>query len=313
MSNVDMRDAFFDEVYKIASEDKDVVFMTADADAFGLRKFKKDMPEQFINVGVAEQNLIDVAAGLAMNGKKVFVYSFISFITARCFEQIKVSICSHDLPVFIVGVGPGFSFGFDGPTHHGTIDIGLMNLLPGMTIYNPSSSYLAKQFCRDMHNFETPAYIRIDKGTFDSIHSEYCVSGMEMVKDENDEYVNNSDLCIISTGKMVHTAIEVANKLDKKGIKTSVLDICVLKPLNDGELREYIKDFDRVVTLEDNSIVGGLGSMVAEEAATMGGLILKRIASPDEQCFIYGDREYIEKHYRLDCDSVLKRILRWIK
>jgi len=140
MSDIDIRDAFFDEIYKCAAKDKNVIFIAADMDAFSLRKYKKDLPDQYINIGVAEQNMIAVAAGLALCGKKVFLYAIIPFITFRCLEHIKVNICSMNLPVAIIGVGSGLSFGFDGPTHHAVQDIAVMRVLPEIEILNPSDS-----------------------------------------------------------------------------------------------------------------------------------------------------------------------------
>ena len=136
----DIRDAFFDELYIKGSQNKDIVILSADMDAFSLRKFSKDFPEQYINVGVSEQNMINIAAGLALSGKIVFCYSIASFATMRCFEQIKVNICSLNLPVSIIGAGAGFSFGYDGPTHHGHQDLSSMRLIPEMTILELSSN-----------------------------------------------------------------------------------------------------------------------------------------------------------------------------
>ncbi len=134
---VDIRDAFFDKLYNIAKNDSQVIFMTADMAAFGLVKFKNDLPNQFINVGIAEQNMVSVAAGLALRNKKVFIYTIIPFATERCYEQLSVDACGMNLPITIIGVGPGLTYGSDGPTHHGTQDIAIMRSLPKITILNP--------------------------------------------------------------------------------------------------------------------------------------------------------------------------------
>ena len=134
MSGIDIRDAFFDSFYELGAADESVVFLSSDMDAFSLRKFKNDFPERFVNVGVAEQNMVNVAAGLAIAGKKVFCYGIGAFVTMRCYEQIKVNLCSNNLNVNIIGAGAGFSFGHDGPTHHGLQDVALMRVLPEMSI-----------------------------------------------------------------------------------------------------------------------------------------------------------------------------------
>ena len=162
----DIRDAFFDELYQIGSTDRDVVILTNDMDVFSLKEFRNNYPEQFINIGVAEQNMINVAAGLASCGKKVYIFGILSFVTFRCYEQIKFNICSMNLPVTIVGMGSGLSFGFDGPTHHAIQDIIVMNALPEMMILNPSDSRSAAACAHISYKAGTPTYVRIDKGQY---------------------------------------------------------------------------------------------------------------------------------------------------
>ena len=167
---MDIRDAFFDELYLLGKKDSSVIVISDDLDAWGLRKFKEDFPERFINIGVAEQNMIDVAAGLASCGKKVFVYGICSYVTARCLEQIKFSVCSMNLPVVIIGVGAGFSFSFDGPSHHGIHDVGIMRMMPEITIYNPIDAESTVASARMAYTQKIPAYIRLDKGIFPDLN-----------------------------------------------------------------------------------------------------------------------------------------------
>ena len=130
LSSIDTRDAFFFDLYNIARNDRQVVFLTADMGAYSLARFKKDLPKQYINVGVAEQNMVSVAAGLSLSGKKVFIYSITPFTTFRCFEQIKIDLSGMNLPVVIVGMGTGFTYSGDGPTHHAIHDLAVMRVLP---------------------------------------------------------------------------------------------------------------------------------------------------------------------------------------
>ena len=166
LDQLDIRDAFFDQIYLRGSDNKDIIVLSADMDAFSLRNFSKDFPNQYINVGVSEQNMINIAAGLALSGKTVFCYSIASFATLRCYEQIKVNLCSLNLPVIIVGAGAGFSFGYDGPTHHGLQDLSSMRLLPEMSILELSSNELAKKSVDFSIENKGPTYIRLDKGPF---------------------------------------------------------------------------------------------------------------------------------------------------
>ena len=156
-SNKDMRDAFFDEIYLSSMDNKNIVVITNDMDIFSLRELKTQRPNQFINVGVAEQNMINIASGLASMGMKVIIYGIAPFVVYRCYEQIKFNICSMNLPVTIVGIGSGLSFAFDGPTHHAIQDVSVMSALPEMQILNPSDSASAK-YCSDLVlNSESPS------------------------------------------------------------------------------------------------------------------------------------------------------------
>jgi transketolase len=158
-----MRDSFFDTLYKIARRDPDVMLVDADMGAPSLDKFRRDMPAQFVNVGIAEQNAISVAAGLTLGGKKAFAYAIAPFITLRCYEQIKVNMCSMKIPVACVGVGAGFSYEDSGPTHHTTEDIAIMRALPNMTIFNVSDNIMASACAKIAYEYESPLYVRLDR------------------------------------------------------------------------------------------------------------------------------------------------------
>ena len=209
ISNKDIRDAFFDRLYDIAGEDKNVIFLTADMGAFSLVKFKKDLPKQFINVGVAEQNMVSIAAGLTLTGKKVFIYTIIPFATLRCYEQIKIDICAMNLGVTIVGIGAGLSYGSDGPTHHGTSDIAVMRTLPEITILNPSDSVAAEKCAEIAYKSNAPVYIRLDRGKLPLIYEQ----NKSDFSDGISEVKEGDDLTIISSGVMVQQAVKAAEKL----------------------------------------------------------------------------------------------------
>lgn len=306
---VDIRDAFFDEVYEIAAKDKDVVFISADADAFSLKKYRRDFPEQFINIGVAEQNMIAVAAGLALSGKKVFIYAIIPFVTFRCYEHIKVNICSMNLPVTIVGCGSGLSFGYDGPTHHAIQDIAVMRALPEMSIFNPSDSILASSCAKMAYNNGRPAYVRLDKGKFPAFYNDKdnFSQGLKVIREM-------CDVNIISTGFMTQQAVKVADELEKKGKNVGVIDLYRLKPINEELLIKIICNSKQLITLEENSIVGGIGSIVSELLVSRDNYIpLKRIALEDKQYFDNGNRQWLHEYYKLDISSIVRVILKETK
>jgi len=305
-----MRDAFFDELYKIAKDDPQVVFLTADMGAHSLVRFKKDLKNQYINVGVAEQNMVSISAGLSLGGKKVFIYTIIPFATLRCYEQIKIDLCCMNLPVTIIGAGPGFCYGSDGPTHHATQDIAVMRTLPEMSILNPSDSLMSQASARIAYTNSSPTYVRIDKGMLPLIYDEIKTDFSEGIT----EVRRGNDLAIISTGIMVCKALEVAESLLTHSISASVIDIYKIKPLNKKLLLEFIDKSNRIVTLEENIITGGIGSAVGEVLNDNSKKIpLKRIAISDEHCFKSGSREDLQAFYNLDRDGITDTILEWIR
>jgi len=303
-----MRDAFFDRLYTLARKDPDIVLVDADMGAPSLDKFRRDLPAQFVNVGIAEQNAISVSSGLAFEGKKTYAYAIAPFITLRCYEQIKVNMCSMKIPVTAVGVGAGFSYDDSGPTHHTTEDIAIMRALPNITILNPTDNVMAAKCADISYNSDVPMYIRLDREPLDDIYDK-----KETFKDGISQLRRGKDLCIVATGNMVHKALEIADILKKEDIKVSVVDLYRLKPVNKEKLMKYVKQSDKIVTLEEHLIDGGIGSIVAEVFVdNQINIPLKRIAIPDKYCYTYGGREAIRRRINLDTNSVVKTILNFV-
>lgn len=308
-SNIDIRDAFFNEVYAIALKDPNVIFLTADMGAFSLDAFKKDLSSQYINVGVAEQNLVSIAAGLALGGKKVFIYSIAPFVTQRCYEQIKVDLSCMRLPVTIIGSGPGITYSSDGPTHHAIQDVAIMRALPEMTILNPSDPATATAAAKISYKNDGPVYVRIDKGKLPLLYDdeEDFSDGLALLK-------KGRDLMIITTGVMVHQAFKVIDELAKHSIDAGIIDLYRIKPINEELLLSIIEKSNRIATLEEHSIIGGIGSAISEILVDNGKTYpLKRIAITDKNCVGYGDREWMYSFYDLDVNSITKTILGWGK
>jgi len=309
MKKISMRDAFFDKLYEIAQKDRDVILVSADMAAPALDKFRSDLGKQFVNVGIAEQNLVTVASGLALSGKKVFMYAIMPFVTLRCYEQIKVELSLMRLPVTAVGVGSGLSYDDSGPTHHCCEDIAIMRALPNMIILNSSDSVMAAKFAEMSYRLSEPSYVRLDREVLPVIYSQDS--------DFRDGLISlkaGKDLCIISTGNMVHSAFEVSNKLKEHSINAGIIDLYRLKPVNEKLLLESIKEAKRMVTLEENLINGGMGSLVAEVLADNGRTVpMKRFAIPDKYYYAYGGRKNLQSLCGLDVDSVTKGILEWLQ
>lgn len=299
--DIDMRDAFFDSVYEIAARDSNVIFLTADHAAFSLERFKKDMPQRFFNVGIAEQNMVSVAAGLALSGKRVFIYSIVNFVTLRCFEQLSVDVGGMKLPVVVVGVGAGFTYSTDGPTHHGTQDVAAMASIPNFEIFNCSDTVNSQAFARMAYERNGPTYVRIEKGKFPILYESErpdFTPGLATIK-------KGRDAMIVTSGNLVHTALQAARGLQTEGLDVGVVDLYRIKPLNGPLLIESLGKVPAVLTLEDNMMTGGIGSMVGTVLSENGKTVaFKRVAIGDQHCFRYGDRDWMYTAHGLDPRSV---------
>jgi transketolase len=307
--DIDLRDAFFDDLNKIADGDPNVLLLTDDQDAFSLGWMRQNLPNQYLNAGISEQNLISVASGLALGGKTPFVYGIAAFMTMRCYEQIRDDLCALNLPVTIVASGGGFGYSGDGPTHHATQDVAIMRTLPNMTIFNPSDATSTSHFAHLAYKEPGPKYVRIERGTIGRIYSygHYFGPGLDVLSP-------GTDLMIISTGMMVHNALKVAEDLARQNIKAGVIDVYRLKPVDPETLISAIGDVPRVVTLEEHSIIGGLGSLVSEILSDQGTpKVTKRFGIPDRFVYRYGSREWMQSQVGLDDESIVKGILKWVR
>ncbi len=262
---LDFRDAVFNGVGEIVRSNPNAVVLTNDMGAMGLDAIRAEFPERAINVGIAEQNMVSVAGGLALSGKSVFVYGIIPHVTGRCFEQIKLDICVPNLPVTILGVGAGLAYGVDGPTHHGVEDIAIMRVLGNMSIYNPADGVSAFAAVHLAHRSGGPGYIRMDKEVLPALYDpdQDFSEGMGILAE-------GADAIIVSTGVQSWTAREAARSLATIGISTGVIDLFRLKPVNVRGLAAALAGVPAVVTLEENVAAGGLGSIVAEILAEYG-------------------------------------------
>jgi transketolase len=293
-----MREVFLDELYKLALKDKDIVILSGDLGSASLNKIK-ELPNQFFNVGVAEENMIATATGLTLEGKKVFTYALMPFSTLRCYEFVKLDVSYMNLPITIIGVGAGFSYENTGETHYSIGDISIMRALPNFTILCPSDNIMAGKFAQIAHN---PTYVRLDRAELPNIYKEGddFSDGLTNLKD--------GEVYIISTGNMVHRALEVAGK-----IGAGVIDLYRIKPINEALLLNYIDEVNGIVTLEEHQLAGGLGSAIAEILVDNNIRIpLKRIGIHDKYCHVYGGRSNAQLSMGLDVDSIIKVITGWL-
>lgn len=297
----DMRDAFFEELFQIAYRDRNVILLMADQGAQAMKKFEQKIPKQLINVGIAEQNMISVAAGLALAGKKVFVHAIANFTTLRCYEQIKVDLSIMNLPVTIAGVGAGFTYGSDGPTHHANQDIAAMRAIPGIRILNASDTVNQSAFPHLAYQIPQLTYIRFDKGNYPPLYNKRhnFLEGMG-------EIIKGTDVVIISSGIMTHQAVTIANQYKSK---LGVIDIYQLKPLNEKRLYALLSPYKKIVVIEEHLSYGGLATIIADFLADHSlHKDFLRIGLPDEHSFTYGNRDYMHKQIGISPPQVIRKI-----
>ncbi len=302
---MNMRDAFLNEILAIAKTDRRVVLLSDDFGGQSLEAFKHDLPGQYLFMGIAEQNMTSVAAGLALSGKIVFTYAITPFLIERCFEQLRLDVGYMNLHVNAVGVGAGFSYDTAGPTHHALDDIALASVIPNMTILSPSDNISAAHFARMAYRQLGPKYIRLDRGVFpdlwkhDSTPPYDFAPGMGVL-------TPGGDLAVLATGRMVHRALELANELTGYGVATRVIDVYRLKPMNSQVLRRCVEGVTRVTTLEEHTLYGGLGSMVSQV------LECKSFGIPDTPIFQYDGRESLDRRCGLDVKSLTEAVVEWL-
>ncbi len=300
----DVRDAVFGELYDIMSNDKDVILLVTDTGFLLYLKFKQEFPNQFYNTGVTEQNTISVAAGLALSGKKVFVFGISSFLTLRAYEQIKIDICSMNLPVTILGMGTGYGYSYDGPTHHIVEDIAIMNSIPNLTILSPSDCFQTAKMIHWAYN-GSPNYIRIDKEIPSSLNSNSVneFNGFRIINNEL------HDVTFVSTGIMVEYAIKIARELSNFSISSRIVDLYRLKPLNKLLLIENLKSSKVIVVLEEHNLIGGIGSMVYQLLyENRLNISIRSFGIHDKFQWSIGNREYLRQQDGFSSKEIVKNI-----
>ena len=297
-----MRNAFLDTLYDLAVKDPRIVFITGDLGFRVVEKFMQDIPNQFLNAGVAEQNMTGIAAGMALSGKIAITYSIANFPTLRCLEQIRNDICYHDANVKIVSVGGGFAYGAMSVTHHAMEDLGVMRCIPNLTVVAPGDPVETRAATRAILAHAGPVYLRLGKAGEPTVHQ----GDIEFTIGKAIRLREGRDVALISTGGMLCTANRVAEKLATDGVETRVISMHTLKPLDVAEVLAAARDTGIVFTLEEHSIVGGLGSAVAEVLAEQTELpvVFRRLGVPNEFSPHIGGQEYMLARHHLDPDAV---------
>ncbi len=302
-----MRNAFAEEITALGNADPRVVMLSADIGNRLFDKFKTKQPERFYNCGVAEANMISMAAGLASTGLRPVCYTITPFITARCFEQIRVDVCYHHQPVIIVGTGSGLSYASLGATHHSLEDIALLRSLPGMRVLAPADSLELRACLRSALAGDSPTYIRIGKKGEPVIFPAIPTFDFGVWN----QLRPGQTVALLGAGNMVPTVLEAADLLERNGIAPRVYSCASIKPLDEGTLHRVFTECDVVVTVEEHSRIGGFGSAVAEwlvDQPSRYDARLLRFGAPDHFLHESGEQDHARQVYGLTPGAIVEAV-----
>jgi transketolase len=293
-----MRDAFAREMTSLATERSDVALLSGDIGNRMFDRFKQVAPERFFNCGIAEANMMSVAAGMALSGLRPVIYTITPFTTTRCLEQIRVGVAYHQAPVVIVGTGSGLSYAELGPTHHSLEDMAILRTLPGLNVLAPADSAELVAQLRQALDAPHPTYMRIGKKGEPPLHGTSAQLGIGKANLLRE----GSDLLVVGVGPILGEALQAAEAVAVEGISVAVASLGGVKPLDGVFLDAMAQHFPRWLSLEEHGITGGLGSTLLEWLGDRGGppIRLKRLGVPDEFVHELGNQSYTRQKLGLD-------------
>ena len=305
-----MRDAFVKKLNELAKEDESIYFITADLGFGVFDEFSKNYPNQYLNVGVAEQNMTGIATGLALEGRKVFTYSIANFATLRCLEQIRNDAAYHEVNLTIVASGGGFTYGALGMSHHATEDISIMRSIPNIEVVSPCTAWETYHATDALSKSKRVSYLRIEKGGLQSPPNK----NTHFKLGKAIEMKNGDDISIISTGGIIVDCLKAADLLKKKGVNAQVISMHTIKPLDESLIKECATKKKKIITVEEHNKIGGLGSAVSEVIAQNNiDCDLKIIALEDTFSSVVGSQEFLRKFYKLDSETIFSEALKLIE
>lgn len=286
-----------------AKTDKDIVVLCSDSrGSASLATFAEAFPKQFVEVGIAEQSLVSIAAGLAKCGKKAFAASPACFLSTRSFEQAKVDVAYSNTNVKLIGISGGVSYGALGMSHHSAQDIAALSAVPNMRVYLPSDRFQTRRLTEALLKDEKPAYIRVGRNAVEDIYTENFTP-FEM--DKATVLAEGGDIAIIACGEMVGAAVSAAAILKEKGISAAVLDMYCIKPIDEQAVINAAAGAKAVITIEEHAPFGGLGSMVSQIVGRHCPKTVVNMALPDEPV-ITGTSQEVFNHYGLNAQGIAK-------
>jgi len=300
-TKIPCRKMFTNTLLELAKVDSDIIGVTSDArGSVTLGDFAEQLPNQFVETGIAEQNEVSIAAGLAACGKKPFVCAPASFLSTRSLEQIKLDVAYSNTNVKIIGVSGGVSYGPLGSSHHSLHDIAAIRAIPGINIILPCDIYQTKSVTEALVNHVGPVYVRMGRNAVSEI---YTKDNVPFHIGKANIIMEGNDLTIIGTGETVKVAWEAGVLLKNKGITARVIDMHTLKPLDNKVIIEAAKETGHIITIEEHSIFGGLGAAVSEQVVQHFPVPIKIIGIPDEPA-ITGNASEVFEYYGLSAKNV---------
>lgn len=305
MGNMANKQMICQVLMEAAKTDKDIVALCSDSRGSGsFTPFAETYPEQFVETGIAEQNLVSISAGLAKCGKKAYAVSPACFLSTRSYEQCKIDVAYSNTNVKLIGISGGVSYGALGMSHHSAQDIAALSAIPNMRVYIPSDAYQTEALVKALLKDEKPAYIRVGRNAVDPVYEEGNVP-FEM--DRVTVVCEGTDALIVACGEMVKPAKEAAEKLGQEGISVQVLDMYCVKPLDRNAVIEAAKKVKAVLTVEEHAPFGGLGSMVAQVVGEYCPKKVVNLSLPDAPV-ITGTSKEVFDYYGLNAEGIAKKI-----
>lgn len=303
-----MRDTFVKTLVELAKNDKSIELVTGDLGFGVLKPFWEQVPDQFTNAGIAEQNMTTVAAGMALEGKTVFTYSIGNFPTLRCLEQIRNDCAYHGANVKIVCVGGGFVYGSLGMSHHATEDIAMLRALPDVVVMAPGDLVEAEEATKAIANYKGTCYLRLGRGGEKRIHERidnFQIGKAIKVKD-------GEKVAIFSAGAIFEEVEGAYRILEEKGCQPAVYTFPTVKPIDEDVIKLCAENFDIIVTCEEHNIVGGFGSAVAEVMAKMKNkkAYLLSIGLEDVYATRVGNQKYLRGQYGMDAQAIAEKVMK---
>ena len=306
MNNIPNRKAICDVLLEKAKDDRDIVVLCSDSrGSASMAPFFDTYPAQSVEVGIAEQNLVSISAGLAKCGKKPFCFSPACFLSTRSYEQAKVDVAYSNTNVKLIGISGGVSYGALGMSHHSAQDIAAMSAIPNMRVYLPSDRFQTAALIEALLKDEKPAYVRVGRNPVEDVYTE-DYSGFEL--DKASVLTEGHDVTIIACGEMVRPALDAAGLLKQHGISATVLDMYCVKPLDKDAVLKAAQSTGLIVTVEEHAPFGGLGSMVSQVVAANCPKKVVNLALPDAPV-ITGNSKQVFDHYGLNAEGIAKTVM----